>query len=116
MTITSKYNSRCKKCNGHITIGQQIEWDKEHGPRHITCPKDKAPQPGPYAGKFRLVKELYDTAEAAVGAADLDREYTRIAMPAGATPKKPAPAPQQGPRKYIRATSTISMVCATRTL
>ncbi len=38
MTITSKFNGKCKKCGGFIKAGQEIEWDKQNGPRHISCP------------------------------------------------------------------------------
>jgi hypothetical protein len=80
MTITSKFNAKCKKCNGHIAAGQQIEWSKEGGSQHITCPKDKASssalprpsgergrgeggQPSPYAGKFQRLEQVYNAAE-----------------------------------------------------
>lgn len=91
MTITSKFQSKCKKCGGFISAGQQIEWSKETGPQHLgPCPEIKsqaskprigpsprkcdppiAPgQPGPYAGKFKHVEKLYNETERAVAQSD----------------------------------------------
>lgn len=43
MTITSKYNGKCKQCGGHIGIGDQIEWQKGEGIRHTKCPASPIP-------------------------------------------------------------------------
>lgn len=40
MVITSKFNGRCKDCNGFIAAGTQISWIKGEGARHLdakTC-------------------------------------------------------------------------------
>jgi hypothetical protein len=69
MTITSKFNGKCKKCGGLFSKGQQIEWSKEEGSRHVACPELKtqtpkpASTPGPYHGKFRRVEQLYNQLE-----------------------------------------------------
>jgi len=49
MTITSKYNAKCKKCGGYIHAGQQVEWSKENGTQHLVCPD----QPAFAKGKHR---------------------------------------------------------------
>jgi hypothetical protein len=69
MTITSKFNGKCKKCGGPFAKGEQIEWSKEQGSRHVACPELKtqtskpASTPGPYHGKFRRVAQLYNQLE-----------------------------------------------------
>ncbi len=55
MTITSKYNGKCKKCGGFIQAGQEIEWNKEQGPRHIVCPAQKAFTPAPKPSQISQV-------------------------------------------------------------
>lgn len=45
MTITSKYNGKCKQCGGHIGIGNQVEWQKGEGIRHTKCPAAVPPRP-----------------------------------------------------------------------
>lgn len=44
MTITARFNSRCKECGGAIAVGDQINWIKgEKGASHAQCPDN--PQP-----------------------------------------------------------------------
>lgn len=39
MTVmTAKYPGKCKKCGGHIEIGDEIDWTKETGAKHMECP------------------------------------------------------------------------------
>lgn len=38
MTITAKYAGTCKKCGGHISVGDKIEWERGTGASHCTCP------------------------------------------------------------------------------
>ena len=49
MTITSKFDGKCKKCGGFIAKGQEIEWSKENGSQHVTCPARQ--QPGQQTSK-----------------------------------------------------------------
>lgn len=37
MTITAKFQGKCKACNGIIPKGSPIEWSKGAGARHIEC-------------------------------------------------------------------------------
>lgn len=37
MTITAKFDGKCKRCGVKILAGQQIEWTKENGAQHIDC-------------------------------------------------------------------------------
>lgn len=37
MTITAKYDGRCRVCSGQIHAGEKIEWSKSSGARHIDC-------------------------------------------------------------------------------
>jgi ribosomal protein L37E len=37
MTITAKYAGRCRRCGGRISVGDQIEWSKGEGARHVEC-------------------------------------------------------------------------------
>jgi hypothetical protein len=46
MTITSKFNSKCKKCGGTISKGEEIEWSREHGSQHGSCPVKEASSNG----------------------------------------------------------------------
>ena len=70
MTITSKYDGKCKKCGGFIAKGQEIEWSKEGGSQHTVCPAKPAlsykqetrnPQPS-----FPHLEKAYKKAETAV--------------------------------------------------
>lgn len=36
MTITSKFNGRCKACGGAIPAGARIDWTREGGAKHLT--------------------------------------------------------------------------------
>lgn len=40
MTITSKYDGVCKRCGGKIRRGEQIEWTRDGGARHLECPAE----------------------------------------------------------------------------
>jgi hypothetical protein len=45
MRIKSKFSGRCTQCGGVISIGQECEWERGAGVRHIgSCP-EKAPPP-----------------------------------------------------------------------
>lgn len=39
MVIKAKYSGRCRDCGGQIKKGQEIEWSREGGARHIKCPE-----------------------------------------------------------------------------
>lgn len=41
MTITAKFNGKCRKCGGNISAGETIEWEKGIGASHVECPKKK---------------------------------------------------------------------------
>jgi hypothetical protein len=74
MTITSKFNGKCKKCGGVIRQGEQIDWSKDHGSHHITCPESPK-KPGPYQGKFRRLEKAYTDAEKSVAAEQKTSTY-----------------------------------------
>lgn len=38
MVITAKYAGRCKKCGGHIAVGDKIDWERGQGATHVSCP------------------------------------------------------------------------------
>jgi hypothetical protein len=43
MKITSKFNGKCTACHGIINAGEQCEWERGQGIRHIApCPEHKA--------------------------------------------------------------------------
>ena len=46
MTITSKFNGNCKACGHPYKKGDQIEWTREEGTRHVSCPAAR-PAGGP---------------------------------------------------------------------
>jgi formate dehydrogenase maturation protein FdhE len=37
MTITSKFNGKCKACGGFIPAGSQVNWSRNAGARHLNC-------------------------------------------------------------------------------
>ena len=37
MTMTAKYPGRCKGCGGSIVRGEEIEWSRGKGARHVDC-------------------------------------------------------------------------------
>jgi len=39
MTIMAKYPGRCTKCGGSIAAGEQIEWARGAGAKHVKCPE-----------------------------------------------------------------------------
>ena len=56
MEIVSKFWGKCKTCNGKISKGQLIEWDREKGPRHTKCdagPQPRQQQPKPYPKQYQ---------------------------------------------------------------
>ena len=83
MTITSKFNGKCKQCGGTIAKGEEIEWSKEHGSQHVSCPARKAssngvnpaqlqafkpqskPQPQTSPPRFHHLEKAFHKAEAA---------------------------------------------------
>jgi hypothetical protein len=57
MTITARYDGKCKQCGGHIAAGAKIEWSKGDGSRHVKCPEHeaaKAETPSAEEGTIRL--------------------------------------------------------------
>lgn len=40
MTITSKYNGKCKVCGGRIYKGERINWSRGRGASHAECGGD----------------------------------------------------------------------------
>jgi hypothetical protein len=38
ITITSKFNGKCKSCGGLVAAGSQCKWTKGAGVRHVVCP------------------------------------------------------------------------------
>lgn len=45
MCITAKYAGTCRACGVAIKAGEKIEWSKDSGSRHITCPTTKVKVP-----------------------------------------------------------------------
>lgn len=43
MNKTAIYSGTCRKCGMKISVGDQIDWERSSGARHIVCP-EKAPQ------------------------------------------------------------------------
>ena len=37
MTMTAKYNGKCRVCGKAIRAGEKIEWTKAGGARHLNC-------------------------------------------------------------------------------
>ncbi len=37
MIINSKFNSKCKACNGPIKAGERINWSRNSGAHHLDC-------------------------------------------------------------------------------
>lgn len=81
MTITAKFPGTCKKCNGNISAGTQIEWSKGNGAQHVTCPeKHTSPEQKPVApvyehssGYVGSMGEHYAPIEGDVLAAEIAR-------------------------------------------
>jgi len=45
MTITSKFNGRCRKCGGVIHAGEKCDWTRGAGITHVgACPANEAPK------------------------------------------------------------------------
>lgn len=38
-TLTSKFDSKCRKCGQLITRGSLCKWEKGYGAEHVTCPE-----------------------------------------------------------------------------
>jgi hypothetical protein len=36
-TMAARYPGKCSVCSGHISVGDQIEWTKGEGARHVDC-------------------------------------------------------------------------------
>lgn len=45
MTITSQYAATCTRCHQPIAPGEQIEWKRGQGSRHLTCQAQPIPEP-----------------------------------------------------------------------
>jgi Family of unknown function (DUF6011) len=61
MRITSKYNARCANCGGFISVGQQCDWERGEGVRHIgSCPAhDDGSDTSPYAPNYTPTPEQH---------------------------------------------------------
>ena len=68
MTITSKFSGKCKKCCGIYQAGQEIEWTKEGGSQHITCPDRQAQSAAPGADQAAKQSALLTTLSNALNA------------------------------------------------
>lgn len=42
MVIKAKYTGRCRRCSGTINVGDEIEWERGKGARHVSCPAQEA--------------------------------------------------------------------------
>ncbi len=42
MKITARYPGTCKACGGLINAGEEIEWERGEGGRHVRCPERSA--------------------------------------------------------------------------
>lgn len=49
MTMRAKYPGTCRTCGQPIRVGDEIEWIKGEGARHVTCPTVQAAAPAPVA-------------------------------------------------------------------
>ena len=38
--MTSKYNGTCTRCNGSISKGEHINWNRGQGAQHFMCDED----------------------------------------------------------------------------
>ncbi|MCR4374135.1 MAG: hypothetical protein NUW22_04740, partial [Acidobacteria bacterium] len=38
MTITARYAGTCRTCGGRIAAGTAIDWTRDSGAAHVTCP------------------------------------------------------------------------------
>lgn len=38
MVIKAKFTGTCRKCGGDIAVGEEIEWSRGEGARHVECP------------------------------------------------------------------------------
>lgn len=45
VVIRAKYDGKCRKCGQSIRAGEQIEWSRESGAGHVTCPAKKETAP-----------------------------------------------------------------------
>lgn len=52
MTITSRYDSICKRCGGKISRGEKIEWTRGEGARHLECPAEPEKAEPSYGQSF----------------------------------------------------------------
>jgi Family of unknown function (DUF6011) len=64
MRIASKFNGRCHDCGGRIAVGEQCEWERGNGVRHIECPEvasanGGAPSVGVTLGVFRKDEKVF---------------------------------------------------------
>lgn len=63
MTIKAKYPGRCKSCGNSITVGQEIEWTKNNGARHLDCTTQTASVSVSNGNKVVTVKDFEYAAE-----------------------------------------------------
>lgn len=42
MVIRAKFNSRCPRCGGYITAGDEIDWERGKKATHVKCPEKQA--------------------------------------------------------------------------
>jgi hypothetical protein len=61
MKITARFSSTCKACGGRINQGEEIEWERGQGGRHLRCPErpaliDADGQPSPALNRARRIQ------------------------------------------------------------
>jgi hypothetical protein len=55
MVIRAKYDGKCRRCGQVIKAGEQIEWSRESGSQHVTCPVKKVASVSTFDGPtFKL--------------------------------------------------------------
>jgi hypothetical protein len=71
MTITAKFNGRCRNCGGRIAAGERIEWSRETGATHenaqdcerIEVTEEAVPETKTVAlGTFTPIYKMFETA------------------------------------------------------
>ena len=55
MTMRAKFPGRCKVCGQTIRVGEEIEWTKESGAKHVRCPQAQEKAPAAASAPVALV-------------------------------------------------------------
>lgn len=91
MTITSKFASTCKSCGTRIAVGEQINWERGQGAKHVKCPqvsRERAwitSQPKNIRDGYRMSAD--ERAEyKAMRELETAEYYGSLPIPAGTTP------------------------------